>query len=138
MSSPLMEMSDLRPADGGRVERRHAPGASGFWLHPRHEITLDEDEHHRDYFMLHPELFGHDLVAAYDDGWISIRRWIGTENMWAVAYGRRDTAWPVLTAWARRLLAKRPEETAVAVEFVAVSETESAPGTTLGGLASGQ
>lgn len=118
--------------------RGHAPGISGYWIHPRKGVhPLSREEHHSAFFQAHPELFGDDLPAAYADGWISIRRWAGSDPKWAVVYGRWRAAVSALRAWAASVVQERPEEGSVRVFFTAVDDAATPPETTLLGLASG-
>ncbi len=101
----------LRP-DHARTHSRDFPG---YWLSPggaRYELT--PDEHHRDFFLQHGELFSGrpnecvTLAEAYERGWISIRRW--ENGPWAIVCASFENSRNLLRQWAQHVLAHWPHE----------------------------
>lgn len=103
--------------------RSHHPTIPGFWLHDTlgwHEIA--PGEHHSTFFIQHPELFGTDLQKAYNNGWVSIRRWTAEPTMWLIVYGQYANVEPLLREWARYVINQWPEEAVVDIRLIPLYE----------------
>lgn len=118
-------------------DRRHHPACPGFWLHPEKGVyEIGPDDHHSDFFLAHPELFGTDLDAAFADGWVSIRRWVGGCEAWAIRYDALHAVADLLCAWARKVVIERPDEALTPLLCFPISDTKPVTGN-LGDLAKG-
>lgn len=109
--------------------RTHAPGKSGFWIHPRKgTFTLEgTKEYHAQFVLDHPELFGIedgdlDFDKIYNSGWISIRKFAGPQEMWAVAYSRLRYSYKFIERWAEKILKEFPKEKNTPVMLVPTSD----------------
>jgi hypothetical protein len=111
-------------------DRRHHPDIPGFWLHPvKGAFPLKSTEHHSEFFLAHPELFGKDLDAAFEDGWVSVRRWIGHREEWGLRYENLDQSRGLLQAWAADVLSQYPNERLIPLRCFPGAESSRLQGT---------
>jgi cation transport regulator ChaC len=117
--------SDEKPPS----HRRHHAGEPGYWLHPSKGVhQLKTGQEHSEFFKAHPELFGDDLVAAFADGWVSIRRW-AEEDKWALRLDEYEVVRGLLQRWAAKILAAHPEEGQTRLSIFGPSVDTVLPGT---------
>lgn len=120
----------------GARGRRHHPRYPGFWLHPAKGVyEIGPDAHHSEFFLAHPELFGTDLEAAFADGWVSIRRWTGSQEVWAIRCERFQSVAEALSRWAGVCLGRFPDEAETPLRIF-TNEDETPVPRTLAELAS--
>lgn len=118
-------------------DRRHHPDIPGFWLHRRKgRFALRPDEHHSEFFLTHPDIFGTDLGKAFEEGWVSIRRWTGYREEWSIRYDDLGKATPLLRAWATEIVDRYPDERLTPIRCFPASDTLCLCGT-LGEVANG-
>lgn len=105
-------------------DRQHHPEIPGYWLHAEKGMfPLRPDEHHSAFFLAHPALFGEDLAAAFARGWVSIRRWTGYREEWAIRYDDLNAVGPMLQRWAAGLLERYPGEALIPVRCFPASDS---------------
>jgi hypothetical protein len=117
--------------------RHHHPVCPDFWLHPNKDtFEIGPDEHHNEFFLAHPELFGKDLAQAFADGWVSIRRWAGGQEVWAIRCEHFQPIAHTFSRWASACLRRLPHEAETPIR-VFTSNGEIPTPHTLADLASG-
>jgi hypothetical protein len=104
------------------VNRAHASGFSGYWIHPiKGSFPLSSADHHKDFLLENPELFGItgglDLEGVYRRGWISIRKWSGSMDKWAVVYFSIRSSRKTIEEWATKLYFSEPSERSSEIQF---------------------
>lgn len=122
----------------GVPDRHHHPVYPGFWLHPeKGTVEIGPDEHHSEFFLANPELFGEDLDQAFADGWVSIRRWTGSQEVWAIRCERFQSVADALSGWADACLQRYPKEAETPIRVFTI-EGEMSTSRTLAELAYGK
>ena len=84
----------------------------------------------------YPELFGEVLDHAFADGWVSIRRWTGDQEVWAIRRERFHPVADTLSRWASACLQRFPNK-AETPRRIFMGDGETPTSRTLAELAAG-
>ena len=118
---------------------KHHPTFSGCWIHPvKGDFPLSPAEHHSHFFQTHRSLFGSELNAAYEDGWVSIRRWVGDNEVWAIRYHALGPVASLLCKWAQSVLELHPDEGKVPIHGFSGNGEPSVTAVTIEAVAQGK